>query len=216
MSEAKRDAMHSKLASTLGRRDEQPNMDLANALCANENADEVAAVCEILQNGNSAAKSDAIKVLYETGRMKPQLIKRHISVFLETMNVKDNRLVWGALTALAAVSKVAPQEVFDQLSSILKAADNGSVIAKDQAVEILIELKKLDGFAAKMTPFLMDSLRSAAVNQLPMYAERISAVLNSEDRAIFCEILTSRLDEHMKQSKQKRLVKVIRTVESAK
>lgn len=66
-----------KLASALGRNDEQPNVELAEALAARPDAAAVAELAGALATGPTAVSNDAIKVLYELGALKPELVAPH-------------------------------------------------------------------------------------------------------------------------------------------
>ncbi|MBW8639927.1 hypothetical protein K1W69_22215 [Hoeflea sp. WL0058] len=190
-----------RLACSQGRRDEGPNVELAEELAEADDAGGVKAVAECLTFGSSAIQSDAVKVLYEIGARKPHLIVQHMAILMERLQSNNNRIVWGSLTALACVAEVAPHKIAGQhLNVILDAADRGSVIAKDQAMNILIAL-------------MLERLETAAVNQLPLYAERIFPVLDKSEYRAFRDVLMRRLDDHMAQSKRKRIEKIIRKLE---
>ena len=80
-------------------------------------------------------KKDAIKVLYEIGVSNPTLIIPYTELFLHKMRSNNNRMVWGALTALAEISKIEGKVIASNIDNVLSAADAGSVIAKDKAIE---------------------------------------------------------------------------------
>jgi hypothetical protein len=203
------DGIRERLASSLERRDETPNVELAVEISDSESSDAVAVLAGILDSGSAAARNDAVKVLYEIGERKPHLLVPHAPLFLEQMNSRSNRIVWGSLTALACIADAAPGIVFDNLDAVLAAADRGSVIAKDQAMKILITLKSDPAYAKSVTPLLLERLEEAAVNQLPMYAERILPVLDKGDYASFRDVLVRRMEDQMVLSKRKRVEKVI-------
>src|SRR5262245_25358835 len=94
-----------ELASALGRRDEVPNQELAAAIVRAKNKAAVAELVENLGNKNKAIQSDCIKVLYEVGEREPKLIAAHAAAFGELLASKQQRLVWGAMTALDAIAK---------------------------------------------------------------------------------------------------------------
>ena len=129
-----------KLASALGRNDEQPNVELAEALAAKPDAAAIAELAGALATGSTAVSNDAIKVLYELGALKPELVAPHTGAFLTLLGGKNNRNVWGALYAIETITALQPDPVLKQLPAILAAADKGSVIAKDKAVAILVKL----------------------------------------------------------------------------
>ena len=198
-----------RLAHALGRKDEEPNLALADALVREADTHGIAALADIVRGGSRAARHDAIKVLYEIGARQPGLLRPHAPLFLAQMSSADNRMIWGALTALAALSQSNPELVAPHLDAILSAADAGSVIARDQAVLILIALARRPGLRQAAIGHLFNRLRSVAVNQLPMAAERIAAALDCTEHAEFRQILTRRLSEDLPASKRRRLEKVM-------
>ena len=79
-------------------------------------------------------------MLYEIGYRKPHLIADHSRHFLRLLESKDNRLQWGAMTALGCIAREKPAEIFDSLGRIIEAAEKGSVITRDHCVKILVSL----------------------------------------------------------------------------
>ena len=158
-----------KLAGALGRNDERPNVELAEALAAKGDSKAIEELVAALSAGPVAVQNDAIKVLYEIGALKPKLIAGHAEAFIALLGSKNNRNVWGTLQALESIASEAPTVLAKNLDAIVAAADKGSVIAKDKAVGILSRLA-LAGHA-KAVPVLLERVRDAAPNQFPMYAE---------------------------------------------
>ncbi|HRH38307.1 MAG TPA: hypothetical protein PK760_08175, partial [Flavobacteriales bacterium] len=64
----------SLLASSLGRRDEQPNIALAEAIAARKDHKAVTQLVDVVRAKDKALRSDAIKALYEVGERSPELI----------------------------------------------------------------------------------------------------------------------------------------------
>ena len=129
-----------QLASALGRNDEQPNVELAEKLAANPDKAAIAELVAALKTGPAPIANDAIKVLYELGERRPELIADYADAFFVTLNSKNNRLVWGGMTALESIATVSASTLAKRLPEILAAAEKGSVIAKDKAVSILAKL----------------------------------------------------------------------------
>ncbi len=202
----------SKLASALGRRDEVPNQELARRIAQIRDAAAVGELVDNLANKSKDIRYDCIKVLYEAGRIHPDLIADHADRFLPLLQSKDNRMQWGAMTALAEIVREKPGVIFEHLPAILDAAAKGSVITKDQAVNILIHLCKNKDTAAHAFPLLIEQLAGAATNQLPMYAENTAPIVEASQRAIFIQTLRARLPEMDRESKIQRIEKVIRKI----
>lgn len=197
-----------QLASQLDRRDEVPNQVLAKQIV---DAKSKSAIKELVENlGNKKAiANDCIKVLYEVGAVEPKLIAPHLDAFVAILHSKNNRLQWGGMTALGYISKVKPAEVYAHLTDIMDAAGKGSVITRDGAVHILINLASTKKFGDDAFALLNEQLLTCPTNQLPMYAERAMPVITSKTEDTFVKSLTKRLPDIEKESKRKRVEKVI-------
>lgn len=200
-----------KLAYALGRRDELPNIELAKFIAATEDREAIAVLMQTFSGKDKDIQSDSIKVLYEAGRLRPDLISPYIADFVALLKHKNNRIVWGAMSALDAAAAADPQVVADHLDVIMDAADQGSVITRDHAVGILIKLMKGREYAT-CYPLLVEQLLKCPVNQLPMYAENAMSAFWREQRDLFVQALTLRMPDVARESARKRLEKVIRKV----
>ena len=196
-----------RLASALERHDERPNVELAEALVARPDKAAIAELAGALSTGSVAVQNDAIKVLYEIGERAPALVVPHAGVFLALLESRNNRNVWGAMAAIDTIAAARPGDVAAALSDILDAADKGSVIARDKAMSILSKLA-LAGEPRAM-PALLERLATAAVNQLPMYAELALPAVGPH-KAEFRAILEARLATLELPAKRTRLEKVLR------
>lgn len=178
-----------RLANALDRNDEQPNVELAEALAASGDTTAIAELVSALTGPKPVAR-DAIKTLYEIGARRPELIAPHVDAFVALLGSSSNRLVWGALTALSSLALPAPQRIRPHLDAILDAADRGSVIAKDHANRILCALAAAgDTEAPKLA---IKRLRDAAPNQFVTYAEEIAAVIDDAHRSALLRAIDSR------------------------
>ncbi len=196
-----------QLASSLQRRDEVPNQELAAKIAA---ANDKAAVQELignLQHKNKLVQHDCIKVLYETGERKPALISPFIPVFVALLSHKDNRLQWGGMAALDALAAAKPDALYEVLPAIVAASDKGSVITKDHCINILIRLAATPAYKEDTFTLLIEQLLKAATNQLPMYAENSLPLIDADNKAIFIKTLSARLPDIEKESKRKRVEK---------
>jgi len=199
-----------KLSSSLGHKDEVPNQKLAEQIAQDNDKDAVHELIDNLSNKNKDIQNDCIKVLYEIGERKPLLITPYIKNFVELLNSRNNRLQWGAMTAVASVTRENPRLVYSHLARIIEAADSGSVITRDQAVNVLIKLCAVKQYADKAFALLIEQLLQCPTNQLPMYAENAVAIVADKNKSLFVKTLSSRLDEIEKDSKRKRVERVIK------
>lgn len=184
-----------------------PNQMLARKICETKNKSHITLLVENLQN--KKLQSDCIKVLYEIGAINPELIKEYDGEFIKLISGNSNRMKWGAMMALDYIASVNPVGIYNSLPAILRAADKGSVITKDHCINILIKLCAHKRYADAAFTILLDSLKTAFINQLPKYAEDAAKVMNDKYKAKFREILISRLDDFENGPKLKRLEKVI-------
>jgi hypothetical protein len=199
-----------KLASALNRRDEVPNQELAREIRRSKDKRSVRELVENLANKNKKIQNDCIKVLYEIGEHEPALIATYYGEFGKLLYSKNNRLVWGAMTALDYIAPSEPKAVYGLLSNILEAADGDSVIARDHAVGILIKLGSLKQYSAKCLPLLIEQLQTCPNNQFAMYAEMSLTLADDKNRAALEKVLTQRLKSLEKESQQKRVTKVLK------
>ena len=204
------------LASSLGQRDEQPNIELAKSIAKAENTVAVKELIGLLDDKNKNLQSDVIKVLYEVAETKPELVAPYFDQLLALFSSKNPRMIWGAMTAIDAITEHIPEKVFEKLPEILAGADLGAVIARDHAVGILVKLASVKEYVTESKTLLLEQLKVSPVNQLPMYAEMILPVANASSKNSFIPVLTSRLVDIDKESKLKRVEKVIKKLKAIK
>jgi uncharacterized protein (UPF0147 family) len=199
-----------KLATSLNRRDEVPNQELAKQIVKKNDRKAVQELVENLGNKSKDIQNDCIKVLYEIGEDKPGLIAAYAKDFIALLTNKNNRLQWGAMTAINTITTHEPKLVYSALPKIIAAADNGSVITKDHAVNILIKLCTVKQYSADAFALLCEQLSVSATNQLPMYAERALPAINDKNKKQFIKVLSSRLADIEKDTKRLRVEKIIK------
>ena len=174
-----------KFACSLNRRDEVPNQQLAKELVAKNDTLSIKEVVENCSNKNKNIQSDCIKVLYEIALLKLQLIADYVKEFIALLNNKNNRMVWGAMTAIDDITLQKPKEVYAALPKIIEAADKGSVISRDHCVGILIKLSSIKQYSQNAFSLLLEQLETCPANQWPMYAENTMPVINENNKNVF-------------------------------
>ena len=197
-----------RLAGALDRRDEQPNVALAEDIVARDDKAAIVELAEAVRSGPARQANDALKVLYEVGARRPDLVGGQCPVFIEALKSSNNRQLWGAMTALDAVAEQRAETLVAELPAIIAAADRGSVIAKDHCNSILVKLARA-GYGDKAVPLLVERLKSAAPNQFPTYAEEMAPVITPEAKPGFLAVLKGRLDGMVQASKRKRVQKLL-------
>ena len=186
--------MLEKLACKLGRNDEVPNIELAELLCRTEDAAGIAEVVGGLKGTDKAVANDCIKVLYEIGERKPALIAEYADDFILLLRSRNNRLVWGCMTALAKIAGLAPEPIFEKLDVVVAAYEEGSVITVDNSISVFAGVCKAGGaYAEKALPVIINHLAQCRPKEVPQHAERASVCFDGDNAAAFIEVLEKRL-----------------------
>ena len=199
-----------KLATSLHRRDEIPNQELAKKIAAANDKNAVKELVENLHNKSKDIQHDCIKTIYEIGVLKPGLIVEYHTDFLALLISKNNRMQWGGMTALNSITDEAPETIYKNLGKIIDAADKGSVITNDHCVRILVKLCTIKKYADDAFELLNERLKRSPVNQLAMYAENALPIINDKNKARFLKTLRSRLGDIEKDTMRKRVERVIK------
>lgn len=197
-----------KLASQQGLKDESANINLAIEIV--KSGDDIG-LRELIQGlDDKRIQNDCIKTIYEIGERNGKLLVPFLSVFIDLLSSKNNRLQWGAMCAINSVTLQIPTEVFASICRLEDAANKGSVITRDNFVKILTKLMGNSEHQEVAFRKLSQQLNNAPANQFPMYAEEIMTTIPKQHVAEFRKILESRKDELPKESQKKRIDKVLK------
>lgn len=201
-----------KLASSQNLKGNDANIQLAIEIANNNDITGVKELVANLSNKNKNIQSDCIKTLYEIGYIKPDLIAQYCDVFLNLLSSKNNRLIWGAMIALATVANIKHQEIFKNLELIAKTINNGSVITIDNGIEIFAKLCVFSQYSPQTEPLLIDQLWKCPIKQLPQYIEKSIICINNNNFEIFTSIIEKRKKECETESQLKRLEKALKQI----
>jgi len=181
------------LASGLGRNDEGPNIELAEKISEKCDAAGVAEIVSGLKSKDAGIAADCIKVLYEIGYRRPELISIYAEDFVSLLDSKKNRLIWGGMTALGTIADIVPDEVHKHIDKIKKAYGNGSVITVDNSITVFAKLCSSDKrYMDELFPFLIKHLRECRTKEVPQHAERMLVCISDGNRDVFLETLRER------------------------
>ena len=185
-----------RLAYSQGRRDEVPNQELARELAAQKDKAGIREIAENLWNKDRNIQADCIKVLYEVGYIEPKLIAGFTEDFVKLLRSKDNRLVWGGMTALAEVAKADPESVFNHMDAIRKAKETGSVITVDNAISTLAWTAAAnEQYNKAIFPYLLKHLSSCRPKEVPQHSEKTLPAVNTSNKAEFVKVLEKRMED---------------------
>lgn len=185
--------MLEQLACNQGRRDEVPNIALAKRIVEENDSDGIRELILGVKGKNKDVANDCIKVLYEVGERKPELIRQYVMTFLELLLSKNNRLVWGAMTALAEMAQLESQVIYQHLEMVRSAYRSGSVITRDQSITVFAKVCLIEHEHEKeLFSFLMDHLKHCRPKEVAQHAERIAICVNRENYKAFEAVLRDR------------------------
>jgi len=199
-----------KLSSTLNRRDEVPNQDLARELADKNDVEGLAEIAKNLHNRDKRIQTDCIKVLYETGYIKPELISEYTLDFIALLSHKNNRMTWGAMIALSVIAHLKAEEIFEHIDLIKNTIDQGSVITKDSGINALSIVASFnDAYSDEIFPYLLNHLDTCRPKDIPLHADSISRAMNETNKGVLLNVLREREGELSKSQKARvnRLIK---------
>ena len=198
-----------KLASSLGRRDEEPNKELGRRLVETRDRQGIREVGENLKNENRAIQIDCLTVLEQVGRLAPELVEDYLEDFLWLAFGSDNRLIWAAMINIALIADRKPGEIMERLDELIEVIERGTVITQDNGIKILARVGGIDPeYNSQIFPYLMGQLKNCRQKSVPQYAESIMAAVDPENQDQYLAILNERMDE-LSAAQGKRVKKII-------
>ncbi|MGO4889919.1 hypothetical protein ACJ2A9_19420 [Anaerobacillus sp. MEB173] len=203
-----------QLASQLGRNDEEPNIELAHKLANEENHAGIEEIIENLSTKDKKIQNDCIKVAYEIGQVKPELISKYAIIFIELLKSRNNRLVWGGMTALAMIADEASETIMTHLDTIKSVMKIGSVITIDKGVLTLAKLAAVSKENNnEIFPFLLHHLENCRPKEIPQHSESTLLAVTDENKEEFLEVLRAR-EKYLTAAQLKRVKKIYKALEA--
>jgi hypothetical protein len=202
-----------RIAFFRNRRDDVPNQELARELADFQDRQGIRELVQNLRNENPAVRSDCLKVLYEIGYLNAPLIAEYADDFLELLNSRNNRLVWGGMIALSTVAALRADLLFEHVSEIRRAMEKGSVITVDNGVKVLAAIaSSSESRREKVFPFLLSHLAVCRPKEVPQHGESTLVAVTARNKGEFIRILKERMPE-FSSSQAARVKKIIKTAE---
>ena len=199
-----------RIAYYLGRRNEIPNQELAAILANDGNQVGVDEIAGYLNDSNKSIQSDCIKVLYEVGYIAPQLISKYTDIFIDLLDSKNNRMVWGAMIALSTIAEIVPEKIWPHREKIFHLVETGTVITNVSGVKTLINMAKAgDPYYSDLIDTLLDLQKTCRDIDFAKRAEDMRPVIGPKYKDAFRRILEQRMPG-LSKAAQKRLARVIR------
>jgi hypothetical protein len=203
-----------KIAYYRNRRDEVPNKELARELAETKNLAGIDEIAKNLWNKNKSVSSDCLKVLYEIGYINPDLISEYVDEFLKLLKSKTNRMVWGAMIALATIAERKSAEIWANINAVINAVENGTLITVVWGIKTLAKVASTNKkYNECIFPFLIDNLKKSISRDLLLHTESILLAVNSENKQEVLAVLDSRKSE-LKPSQSARFKKLLGNLEA--
>lgn len=203
----------SHLASSIGRRDQNPNKELAEKIIRDNKTDWIKELVNNVNNKSRVIQGDCIKVLDEISAIKPELISPYTEEILQILKSKNNRMIWGSMAVLDNICLLNPSYFFNTLPDIMSALDSASVITRDHGVKILTKLAKTPDYYQTVWPLYIEQLQNSPENQFPSYTEWGAAVVQKQDLGEFIAIIKEHLLSINQTSRINRLNKVLKALQ---
>jgi len=197
------------IASALKRNEETPNVELAEKLAGEQDTKGIAEIVSGLTMDKATA-NDCIKVLYEIGERSPNLILPYAEVFLDLLKSKNNRLVWGGMTALNQITALCPDKVFHRFEDVVAAYQAGSVITVDNSMSVFAKLCRANpAYEEKILPILIHHFENCRAKEIPQHMERVAGYVTPAGAAWFQAVIGGRYGE-MTEAQKARVNKAFR------
>ncbi len=185
-----------KIAYYQNRRDEVPNQELAKELASKGDIKGIKEIAQNLWNKDKNIQSDCLKVLYETGYIRPNLIAEYYLDFIKLLKSKNNRMVWGAMIALSTIAGIKANEIWPFIDDIIETMEEGSVITIDNAVKTISKIASTSGeYRQKLFPILINCLKTCIPRDVPRHAESIILAVDENNKDEFIDTIESRMAE---------------------
>ncbi len=182
-----------RLASLQNRRDDVSNQELARELAATQNIAGIREIAENIFNQDKNIQGDCVKVLYEIGYINPELISQYCLDFLKLLRSNNNRLVWGAMIALAEIAVIEADVIFENLETVYSAIKQGSVITIDNGIKVLAAVaSKNQAYNKSIFPYLLNHLKTCRPKEVGQHAESTFIAVNKHNRDEFVIVLQDR------------------------
>ena len=202
--------MIEKLAFSLGRNDEEPNIELAQKLAKTKNLKGIKEIIDGLNNQKEQIANDCIKVLYEIAEISPELVSEYTENFIQLLKSRNCRLVWGSMTALSKIVHLKSDVIFKNLDIIIRAYEKGKVITVDNSISVFAGLVKTNKkYEEKVFPIIIEHLEKCRPKEVGQHAERAFVCINKNNSRKYKETLLKRR-ESLTDAQKKRVDKLLK------
>lgn len=185
-----------KLSYAVGRRDQEPNRLLAEAIVAENDRDKIKELITLFDSKpHVEIQKDCSLTLAWIAESKPEMIAPYVDYFLGKLNDPINRVIWGSMMSLTAIAPFEQDKLYNNLPLILDAMDAGTVVTRDHGYRILVTLYQNRKYQEGVFILILEQLGKAPSNQLGQYTERLIEILNLRHKTDLVSILEGRFED---------------------
>lgn len=142
----------------------------------------------------------------------PSLIAKYAEIFLQFLESKTNRMVWGAMIALSTIAGEVPKDIWPHRGKILELIKTGTVITNVAGVKTLINMSKAeDCFYNDLFEELFQLQKDCRDIDFAKRAEDMWPAIRPPHRDAFVKLLEERKPA-LSKAAQKRLEKVMKNI----
>jgi len=114
------------------------------------------------------------------------------------------------MTALAKIASIKPDEIFNNIDTVIKAYEKGNVITVDNSITVFFEVSKADKKYEKVLfKKIINNLENCRPKEVPQHAERSFLAVNKNNSKEFITVLQSRRGI-LSDSQKKRIDRLIK------
>jgi hypothetical protein len=204
--------MLEQLAYSLGRNDEEPNIELAKNLIKTKNKKGINEIVEGLNSPKAQIANDCIKVLYEIAGINPELVVEYTGNFIQLLKTRNCRLVWGSMKKKKKIAPLNPEEIYKNLDIIVNAYENGKVITVDNSISVFAELVKANRkYAKSVFPIIIEHLQKCRPKEVGQHSERAFVCIDKNNSEEFKKTILQRR-ESLTDAQKKRIDKLLKKI----
>ncbi len=197
-SQRERDLL-ARLAVSVGRFDEMPNLELAADIVFADDTDAVAALIAVIERHDDTHAPDAARVISEVGTRAPDLLIAHAERLVEMIDVSQKEMLPYTMLALAPVANRHAEQLWPSrdlfwasLADLTQPAD----LAQAGAVKLLASLCAAGpDYARTLAGGLVDLLGKCMPKDVAFFAESVLPALGSAHSHRAKPVLDRRLKE---------------------
>jgi hypothetical protein len=197
-SQRERDVL-GRLAVSMSRSDEMPNLELAAEIVENGDDDAVGILVSVFERHDDAHAPDAARVLFEVGGRAPELLQMHAERLISLCDASQKEMLPYTMYALAPVAHLHAEalwEMRDLFWSALADLTQPADMAQAGAVRLLSALCAAGpDFARTLAGGLVDLLGKCMPKDVAFFAESVLPALGTAHSHRAKPVLDRRMKE---------------------